>query len=151
MKATLPPPFPCEFEGTKVDIDVLDFIGYEAGDHPNGLEGASILLGNVLVQTGALEWAAADDGSLLLVSTHDTYPRYVIWPYARVLEIENSSNPQFGKYGWVLQKTLIDLLAQDLDPDIEDNVVALFDPDDDFWRYWPAVMKSLSTSSNKAT
>ena len=49
------------FDGRREDIDALDFIDYEAGQHPEGLAGAAIIWGGVLASTGALSWAIDDE------------------------------------------------------------------------------------------
>lgn len=86
MWASLSPPCDCAFDGTPTDIDALDFVDYEAGYHPRDLLGASMIWGNVLVSTGVLNWLASD-AEHLFVGNVD-YPRFLIWPYARVLGID---------------------------------------------------------------
>ena len=135
MWNSIRPPYPCDFRGTAKDIDVLDFIEYEAGSHPFGIHGAAMLWGNVLVASGAVRWVTNETGDFLLRSAEE-YPSYVLWPYARTMEIEHTSWPQFGKYGWIFQKTLVDLLLAGPDEPVEKRLRALYDTDDEFWPAW---------------
>lgn len=105
---------PCTFNGDSADIDALDWIDYEAGFHPLGLQGAAIIWGRVLVATGALQWAVGNEQHLILTSTC-VYPRVMIFPYGRVVEIQNSSTPQYGKFEWILQEAVLRLCAHDFD------------------------------------
>jgi hypothetical protein len=103
---TLPPR---RFDGCREDIDALDFIDYElGGDHPMGLEGAAVVWAGVLVAAGALEWAIGDERHFVLVAGSGL-PRAMIWPYARVAELDRSSVPQFGKYDWLLEEAVLRL------------------------------------------
>lgn len=96
------------FDGGRDDIDALDFIDYEAGHHPEGLAGAAVIWGGVLASTGVLSWAIGDEQHWVLVGDPD-YPRALIFPYARVAEINHSSGPQFGKYEWLLEEAVLRL------------------------------------------
>src|SRR5829696_3174810 len=55
------------FDGGREDIDALDFIDYETGQHPKGLAGAAVIWGGVLAATGALSWAIGDEQHFVLV------------------------------------------------------------------------------------
>lgn len=67
------------FDGAPEDLHALSFIDYEAGEHPEGIAGAAIIWGGVLVKTGVFEWAVADDTHLVLITTFD-YPRVRDFP-----------------------------------------------------------------------
>lgn len=110
MWRSLRPPFECQFSGQREDVDALDFVGYEAGRHPHGLLGASIIWGRVFAHTGLLAWLV-DDANQYFLGSLD-YPRLLIWPYARTLEIENTMHPQFNKYNWLVQHAVASCLAQ---------------------------------------
>ncbi len=128
MWASINPPYACEFDGSLADIDVLDFIGYEGGHHPRDLTGASLIWGNVLVATGVFGWLINDTGDYLIGSID--YPRFLIWPHARVIEIESTSSPQFGKYEWLLQQAVVACLSQaQLSDEDELKLIRLLGPE----------------------
>lgn len=116
------------FDGGREDINALDFIDYEAGHHPHGLAGAALIWGGVLASTGALQWAVGDNQHLVLVSS-EVYPRAMIVPYARVAEIDHSSSPQYGKYDWLLEETVLRLYGLDFPPETHEKLKALLSPD----------------------
>ena len=127
MWASIDPKFPCDFNGDLVDIDALDFIVYEAGHHPNGVQGAGYVLGSVVTRTGVMDWLGDPDGNLL-IGRHE-YDRIAFWPFARSLEIENSP-PQFGKYKRLLTQIVAEAIAiRVLDRDDELALATLVDPD----------------------
>jgi len=121
MWRSLRPPFQCQFSGQREDVDALDFVGYEAGHHPHGLHGASIVWGRVFAHTGLLRWLVGDGNQYFLGSID--YPRLLIWPYARTLEIENTMHPQFNKYNWLMQQAVASCLAQAEFTDAEEEVL----------------------------
>lgn len=127
MWASIRPKFPCDFTGSTRDIDALDFIVYEAGHHPNGLEGAGCILGSVITRTGVMKWLSDRDGNLL-VGRHE-HDRIAFWPFARVLEVENSP-PQYGKYRWLLTQIVAEAIAiRVLDQEDELALATLVDRD----------------------
>jgi hypothetical protein len=114
------------FDGGREDIAALDFIDYEAGDHPEGLAGAAVIWGGVLASTGVLSWAIGDEQHWVLIRDPD-YPRALIFPYARVAELNHSSCPQFGKYNWLLEEAVLRLSYVGLGEDEESKLRALLD------------------------
>jgi hypothetical protein len=114
------------FDGSREDIDALDFIDYEAGHHPDGLRGAAIILGGVLVATGALSWAIGLNGDLVLVAD-PVYPRVLINICPRVEEINGSSHPQDGKYECILEEIILVLHHRGLDMEACENLRKLID------------------------
>jgi hypothetical protein len=114
------------FDGSRDDINALDFIDYEADSHPEGLPGAAIIWGGVLAATGALSWAIGDEQHFVLVAASD-YLSALIFPYARVAEIRHSSVPQFGKYEWLLEEAVLRLCNSGFDVDIEQKLRSLLD------------------------
>jgi hypothetical protein len=118
------------FDGGREDIDALDFIDYEAGEHPEGLAGAAVIWGGVLVATGALEWAVGDEQHFVLF-TDVGYPRALIFPYARVAELNHSSGPQHGKYEWLLEEAVLRLSYLGFDQEVEEKLRALLDVEAD--------------------
>ncbi|MCE9590735.1 MAG: hypothetical protein K8S99_09450 [Planctomycetes bacterium] len=112
------------FDGSRDDIDALDFIDYEAGHHPEGLAGAAVIWGGVIVATGALSWAIGDDQHFVLVGDPH-WPRALIFPYARVAELSGSSSPQYGKYQWLLEEAVLRLSMQGFGGDVEQKLRAL--------------------------
>lgn len=98
------------FDGCRQDINALDFIDYEAGHHPEGLAGTAVIWGGVFAKTGLLSWAIGDEQHWVLVGDID-WPRALIFPYARVAEINHSAGPQFGKYEWLLEETILRLIS----------------------------------------
>ncbi len=127
MWAEINVPFPCDFSGSKTDIEVLDFVDYEAGEHPQGARGAALLWGNVLAKTGVVAWCT-DGSDLFLRANAEHYPRCLIWPYARVLEMYESQSPQHGKYEWLLQETVARVLMQGFSEAEQDVLIALTSP-----------------------
>lgn len=124
-----------EFDGGREDIDALDFIDYEAGRHPEGLAGAAIIWGGVLVATGALSWAIGDEQHFVLVGDPD-FPRALIFPYARIAEIHHSSCPQFGKFKWLLDEVILRLCAQGFDDEHEQKLRSLLSADHEGFIHW---------------
>ena len=114
------------FDGSREDIDALDFIDYEAGNHPEGLPGVAVLWGGVLASTGVLSWAIGDEQHWVLVGDPD-WPRALIFPYARVAEIKHTSGPQFGKYEWLLEEAVLRLTNLGFGDDEEAKLRALLD------------------------
>ncbi|WP_146568159.1 hypothetical protein [Posidoniimonas corsicana] len=110
MWSAIGPPYPCAFAGTRIDIDALDFIEYEAGHHPQGLPGAALIWGNVIAKSELLDWLISDAGELMLGSTR--YPSLLIWPMARVLELSHTSTPESGKFYWLLEEVVTKCLIQ---------------------------------------
>lgn len=98
------------FNGTLEDVRALDYLDYEGlGYPPSGISGASLVWGNVLACHLAMSWVTDSDGHLLL--RHDVPGSYItVWPYARVLEVQERSQPQFQKYAWILKGVIRDLL-----------------------------------------
>lgn len=92
--------------------------------------GAALIWGNVIAKTGLLSWLVSDSGDSLLGSME--YPRFLIWPLARTLEIENTGVPQFGKYEWLMDEAVCRCLAQsDFSAEDENRLLALLDPEPD--------------------
>lgn len=118
------------FDGSREDIDALDFIDYEAGHHPDGLAGAAVIWGGVLASTGVLSWAIGDEQHWVLVGDPD-WPRALIFPYARVAEINHSSGPQFGKYEWLLEEAVLRLICLSLSEEEAAKLQALMDVEPD--------------------
>lgn len=102
-------PFECQFNGTKEDIAALDYLNYEGLGYPKSyIDGAALVWGNVLATQLGMKWATSYNGQMLL--THDEPGnRITIWPFARVLEAEERSLPQFGRYAWLLGQAIRDL------------------------------------------
>ncbi len=105
---TMPPL--CEFSGTLEDIRALDYLDYEGlGYPPSDISGAALVWGNVLACQLEMSWVSDCDGHLLL--SHDASDsRIVVWPYARVLEVQERSLPKFEKYAWILESVIRDCL-----------------------------------------
>lgn len=103
-------PSPGAFAGGLEDIEALDYLDYEGLGYPSsGLDGAALIWGNVLVQNLGLVWVTDYNGNLLL--TQDSPGRHItLWPFARVLEAQERSSPQFDKYSWSLCHALRDLV-----------------------------------------
>jgi hypothetical protein len=131
------------FDGGREDIDALNFIDYEAGEHPQGTSGAAMIWGGVLVKTGLFMWAIADDHDLVLVTTLD-YPQVTIFPYARLAEIENSSWPapsNAQRFDWLLEEVVLRLCAGGISGDQLRPVLALVDRVETL--YWNAAKGAL--------
>jgi hypothetical protein len=103
-------PFPCEFVGTLDDIRALDYLEYEGCGYPASyLTGAALVWGHVLKEQLRMSWSSGYNGEQLLV--HDAPGnRITVWPFARVLEAQERSLPQFGRYAWLLDRVLRDCL-----------------------------------------
>lgn len=103
-------PFTCQFAGTLDDVTALDFLSYEGLGYPvSYLAGASFVWGNVLSKQLGMSWMSGCNGELLL--THDAPGDQVtFWPFARVLEAQERSHPQDGRYAWLLDRAIRDCL-----------------------------------------
>lgn len=103
-------PFECNFAGAKDDVRALDYLDYEGLGYPSsGLKGAALIWGNVLASNLELVWKIGPNGELFLF--HDEPGNRVsIWPFARVIEAQESSRPQFGRYGWLLERAVSHLM-----------------------------------------
>lgn len=105
------PPFPCSFEGTRRDIDALDHLDYEGLPYPpSGIAGAALIWGNVAERRAGFRWHLDEYGDLLLCAPGE--PSLVIWPYARVVEIQHGARPQFCKYQWLMEQVVVDCLGR---------------------------------------
>jgi hypothetical protein len=105
------PPFPCWFEGTRRDIDALDCLDYEGLPYPpSGIAGAALIWGNVAARQAGFRWHLDEYGDLLLSPPGE--PSLVIWPYARVVEIQHGARPQFGKYKWLMEQVVVECLGR---------------------------------------
>jgi hypothetical protein len=137
------------FDGGREDIDALGFIDYEAGEHPEGTSGAAIIWGGVLVKTGVFKWAVAD-GNLVLVTTFD-YPRVMIFPYARLAEIENSSwpSPNNGRFNWLLEEVVLRLCVGGINGERLRPVLALINHAQTL--YWDAAKMALDALTTDGT
>jgi hypothetical protein len=123
---------PCEFAGDRTDIEILDFIDYEINTYPLGISGAALIWGNVLaINSGILFWMIDERQQLVLMTSEDDWPRVMIDPIARVAEINNSSVPQFGKYEWLLEETVLRLWSQGFKDDTKQRFQSLLDIEPD--------------------
>jgi len=128
MWGSIGAPYECSFDGAIIDIDALDFVDYEAGYHPRDELGSSLIWGNVLVSTGVLHWLINTSGQHFVGSID--YPRLLLWPYARVVEITHTIGPQSGKYRWLLQQAVMDCLSRgDFSLDENQKLVELLAPE----------------------
>ncbi|HEY2155374.1 MAG TPA: hypothetical protein VGH33_07075, partial [Isosphaeraceae bacterium] len=126
------PPFPCRFDGTPGDLDALSYLDYEIGYPPSGLWGAAIVWGCVLAANGPFRWHLDAAAGLVLRTVDD--PSLLIWPYARVLEMQGSATASSRKYRWLVDRVVFDCLTSHLlgEPD-ERHLLALLtegDPSD---------------------
>jgi hypothetical protein len=98
------------FSGTLEDVHDLDYLDYEGLGYPScGIHGAALVWGNVLACQMEMSWVTDSEGHLLL--KHDVPgSRFTVWPYARVLEVQERSLPQFEKYAWILDVVVRDCL-----------------------------------------
>jgi hypothetical protein len=137
------------FDGSRADIDALDFIDYESGDHPEGLAGAAVIWGGVLVGTGVLSWAVGDEQHFVLVG--DPAERALIFPYARVAEINHSWGPQYGKYEWLLEEVVLRLTGLGFGAEHEAKLRAVLDVDEDgFFDFVRRGIERLTLSGRKS-
>ena len=113
------------FEGEVSDIRAIDYLEYEGLDFPsNDLEVVALVWGQVLARQLGLEWISSPFGDLLLgQAAPDRFEMAVaIWPYARVLEMECSGRPQFGRFGWLTRRVIASCLEHAFDPDMEERL-----------------------------
>ena len=98
------------FSGTLEDVHALDYLDYEGLQYPpSGFSGAALVWGNVLACQLEMAWVTDSDGHRLLL--HDVPgSRIAVWPFARVLEVQKRSVPQFEKYAWILKGVIRDCL-----------------------------------------
>jgi len=103
---------PCRaaLSGTLEDVHALDYLDYEGlGYPPSGISGTALVWGNVLACQLEMSWVTDSNGHLLLM--HEVPgSRIAVWPYARVLEVQERSLPQFEKYAWILEGVIRDCL-----------------------------------------
>ena len=134
------------FDGGPEDLGTLNFIDYQAGEHPNGVLGAALIFGGVLVRTGVFDWAVGDDGHLVLVTRLD-YPRVMIFPYARLAEVENSSWPATGmaqRFDWLLEEVIVRVHVGGIEGDHLRPLLALVELRQNETQYWNAVRRALA-------
>ena len=103
-------PFPCQFAGTQDDVTALDYLEYAGLGYPaTYLSGAALVWGNVLSKQLGMSWMSGYNGELVL--THDAPGnRVTFWPFARVLEAQETSCPRDGRYAWLLDRSIRDCL-----------------------------------------
>jgi hypothetical protein len=149
MWSSIRPPYACDFTGTRTDIDALDFIEYEAGHHPRGVFGAALIWGNVIAKTELLSWLVSESGDYLLGELE--YPRVLIWPLARTIEIEHSS-PQYGKYEWLLEEAVARCVVQGFSEEEENRLLRTLDPEvnDGFSYYVPFAIEKIRQRTGTA-
>jgi hypothetical protein len=138
------------FDGSREDIDALDFIDYEAGSHPEGLPGAAVIWGGVLASTGVLSWAIADEQHWVLIGDSD-WEKALIFPYARVAEINHSSGPEPGmKYEWLLEEAALRLTCLVGEEEVAKLRALLNIESDGFFDYAKRGMARLDTRGGEA-
>lgn len=120
------------FDGSREDIDALDFIEYEAGHHPEGHAGAAIIWGGVLVSTGVVSWAIGNDQHWVLVGDPD-YPKVLILPYARLTEISHTVT--FGKWKRLLDEAVFRLTSIGFSDEQEARLHALLKLESQFLNF----------------
>lgn len=117
------------FDGSREDIDALDFIDYEGADHPEGLAGAARIWAGVFVNSGGLQWAV-DGASELFVVDHVDAPRAAIHVRARLAEIRYSL-PQYGKHYWAFEEAVLHLCSLPVASGIQQKLRSLLDTESD--------------------
>jgi hypothetical protein len=130
--AKMDSPRPASFEGERSDIEALDWLDYEGISLPSsGLEGASLIWGEVIRKALEMKWVVSYRGDLMIASVEEDDPcRKLIWPFARIFEVQQRRFPQFGKYNWTLQQIVVDLLTFFSDDEEERKLMSLVDPED---------------------
>jgi hypothetical protein len=126
-------PFACDFTGTLDDVRALDYLDYEGLGYPSSdISGAALVWGNVVAKQFSMKWVLSYRNDLLL---HDdsVNSRITVWPFARVLEVRERSIPQFGRYAWLLDRTIRDYLTYG---DLADDVVAWCNGVISKWEQW---------------
>ncbi|MDB6124721.1 MAG: hypothetical protein JWQ71_3714 [Pedosphaera sp.] len=103
-------PFACEFAGTIENVDALDYLDYEGLSYPRSdIDGAALVWGNVLAKQLGMIWGMSYHGDLLL--RHNSPGNCItVWPYARVLEVQERDLPRYGRYAWLLDRVIHDCL-----------------------------------------
>src|SRR5688572_20095250 len=103
-------PFACPFDGGDDDVRALDYLDYEGLAYPKSdIEGAALVWGNVLATQAGMRWALSYRGDLVL-TLDGPGNRITVCPLARVLESQERSLPQFGRYRWLLEQVASDCL-----------------------------------------
>ncbi len=124
------PPFPNSFGGDSKDIDALDFLDYEGIGYPAcGDEGAALIWGEVLRKAVGLRWVISYRGDYMLSSSDEDWPRMLIWPFARLFELQHRSVPQFGKYGWAMEQVVVDFIINGAAEDLKPRLFSLVSPE----------------------
>lgn len=102
------PPWPHAFDGTAKDVRAVDYLQYEGIGFPEcGIEGATLVCGEVLRRAAGLQWVKSYRGDWLLVAD-DGIARLVINPLARVEEIEFARVPPDGRFSWFIVRAAVD-------------------------------------------
>src|SRR5688500_18677134 len=105
-------PFSTSFTGEMTDVRAMDYIDYESlGTPACGIEGAALVWGEVLRQLFGMQWVISYRGDYMLAFPEDDWPSVVIWPFARLLELTVASTPQLGKYGWAMERAILDVMT----------------------------------------
>ncbi len=104
-------PFAAPFDGTITDVEAIDYLQYEGLGLPAcGVDGAALVSGEVSRRAAGMKWMIDHRGHWLLVDCQ--WPRVVIDPLARILELEIADEPQFEKYETFLLRAVTDYFLQ---------------------------------------
>jgi hypothetical protein len=101
-------PSPGDFAGTLDDIRDLDYLQYE-GLGWVSLQVVSIVWGNVIVKQLGFRWMSGLAGESVL-QLSDGVHSFCVWPYARFLEAEECTYPQFGRCAFLLERVVKEAL-----------------------------------------
>ena len=106
---------PCPCDGSVADLDALSYCAYELGFPDRETFGlTSVVWGQIIEKHANLRWGT-ESGELVLVSID--YPRYIMYPRIRVMEMMNRSMTQFDQFSLLTESVLYEMLASDFSAD----------------------------------
>jgi hypothetical protein len=101
------PPFDAQFDGSVKDVNAIDYLQYEGFKFPDsGLTGVALICGEVLRIAAGMRWMIDYRGDWLLVPEFGT----AINPLSRLLEMECTGIPQFGRCSRFVSRAALELL-----------------------------------------
>jgi hypothetical protein len=114
----------CKFLGDANDIAALGYCVYELGFPEEDYLHTSVVWGNVIQKHTNLIWGEDPSGNLLLYS--DQFPRFLLYPHARINEIMHSTSPiQFDQFDLITEKVFLEMIMSGYYPEDLSNFIDL--------------------------
>jgi hypothetical protein len=110
------------------------------------LIGAAVNSISISVSGEAARQPFGGDEQHWVLFTDVGYPRALVFPYARVVELNRSSGPQYGKYEWLLEEAVLRLSYLGFDAEVETKLRGLLDVElDGFFDFAKRGIERLDT------